>query len=90
MTRAERWGKRWREFASLMLLPDEDAKKFGELMQNIAEDWEAGEMEDGPFYDRMREATDLLPMSRKQAVVFAGKIRTLLQGTWENKHGGHE
>lgn len=70
-TPAERFGKRMFEFADL-LLGENDKLKFGHLMQAIAEEFT--EMSEADYYDRVRDATDLLPMTRAQARSFAVKI----------------
>lgn len=86
MSAAERWGRRWSNFADMLMLPADDVKRFGELMRDIFEDFQAGAVEEGPFFDRMREATDLLPMKKKDALSFATKIYKLLQ----DQAGDHE
>lgn len=72
-TPAELFGKRMFQFADLLISPDIDKQKFGSLMQAVAEGF--GELSEAEFYHRVKEATDLLPMTRAQAQTFAVKIR---------------
>ena len=71
-TPAEAFGKRMFDFADLLLAADEK-QRFGHLMQDIAEDFPR--LSDAEYYDRVRSATDLLPMTKAQALAFAEKIR---------------
>jgi hypothetical protein len=81
-TPAELFGKRMFQFADLLLGVEIDKQRFGHLMQNIAEDFT--NMTEAEYYDRMKDATDLLPMTRKQARAFAEKIRGHLKTVMGN------
>ncbi|MGI5293307.1 hypothetical protein ACQEVF_59720 [Nonomuraea polychroma] len=78
-TKSEKFGRRWFEFAAMLMIPEDDRKKFADLMYDIAEDFQAGALVEADFFDRMREATDLLPMSKKTALEFATKVYGVLK-----------
>lgn len=72
-TPAEQFGRRMFDFADLLMGAHVDKRKFGHLMHDIAEDFP--HLTEGEYYDRVRAATDLLPMTKAQALKFAEKIR---------------
>lgn len=80
-TPAEAFGRRMFDLADILLPPTEEGlqekRKFGHLMQEVAERY--GELDEATFYDRVREATGLLPMTRAQERAFAVKIKVLLE-----------
>ncbi|MGW4476838.1 hypothetical protein ACWENQ_44905 [Nonomuraea sp. NPDC004354] len=76
VTKVKEFGKRMFDLAELLGLSPEDAHQFGDLMTEIAQDFEdgKGEVVEAMFFDHMREATDLLPITKKSALQFSNKI----------------
>jgi hypothetical protein len=78
------------ELADLLALPPPDCQRFADLMHEMAKDFAAGKVGEAQFYDRCREATGLLPMTKKSAQHFAEKIHGHLMEIMGHKEEGEE
>jgi uncharacterized membrane-anchored protein YhcB (DUF1043 family) len=64
------------DFADLFLGAGKHRDRFANLMETIAEDYRG--MTDAQYYDRVKAATDLLPMTKDQGLHFAERIKAHL------------